>query len=504
MKSLFKDTMVYGISTVFGKFLNWMLTFLYARILLIPQFGVMSNIYAWTALFMIVLTYGMETGFFRFVNKSDEPKKVYSTALWSLGITSVLFVFLLWAFLPQIGSFIDIGSHSEYIIIMGIVVALDAFMSIPLAYLRYACRPWRFFFVRMSFIGITVLSTFLLFVVVPYFFPNTISEGAFLSIENRLTWLFVINLGANIIQLLMLMPEIKKAGVCFDKSILKKMVSYSWPILLLGLAGSFNNQADKILFPKMFDNISEGNYHLGIYSACYKLALVMVLFTQAFRYAYDPFIFAQTKNDPKSSKKGYSLSMKYYVISTLFIFMCVMTSMDILKHFVPHTYYGGLVVVPYVMAGQLMFGVYFNLAVWYKVTDRTYWGAILSIIGCSITSIIIYFFAVSYGFMACAIASVVSNAVIMIVSYALGQYYYKIDYQLSLLVKYVGITIIAYILQVLSDNYILGVGSIIVKWFILLLYICALLYMEIKYNGNNKILSKLSFLNKYVSGNKCE
>lgn len=497
MKSLLKDTMVYGISTVLGKFLNWMLTFLYARVLLIPQFGSMSNIYAWTAILMIVLTYGMETGFFRFVNKSEEPRKVYSTALWSLGITSFLFLLLIWMLLPKISVFLQIGDHSEYVFVMAIVVALDAFMSIPLAYLRYACRPWRFFFVRMTFIGITVLSTFVLFVVVPYIFPTTVCEGSFLHIDNRLSLVFYINLGANIVQLLMLMPEIRKAGLHFDKSILKKMLSYSLPILLLGLAGSFNNQADKILFPKMFQDISHGNYLLGIYSACYKLALVMVLFTQAFRYAYDPFIFAQTKNDPDSSKKGYSISMKYYIISTLLIFMGIMTSMDFLKYFVPSSYYDGLVVVPYVMAGQMMFGIYFNLAVWYKVTDRTVWGAVLSLVGCSITSLIIYLFAFRYGFMACALASVVSNAVIMVLSYVLGQHYYKIDYQLPLIAKYVVLTFVAYMLQFFSDRYIGGVVSIVFKWLILLLYICVILFMEIKYDGSMKILlSKISFFNR--------
>lgn len=502
MRSLLKDTMVYGISTTVGKFLNWLLTFLYARVLLISQFGEMSNLYAWTAIFMIILTYGMETGFFRFANKRNDPMRVYSTTLWTIGTTSILFFILLCVFLPQISEFLELSDHKEYVLAMGGVVALDAFMSIPLAYLRYASKAWKFFYIRMSFIGITILSTVVIFVVLPWLSPSLSINGAPLSIENRLKWVFLINLGSNVIQLILLMPYVLQAGRTFDIKILKDMLAYSWPMLLLGLAGSFNNQADKILFPRMFDNIQEGNYQLGIYSACYKLALVMVLFTQAFRYAYDPFVYSQTKNGDHNGKDKYSLAMRYYVISTLLIFLFVMTSMDFLKYFVPESYYGGLSVVPYIMVGQLMFGVYSNLSVWYKVTDRTVYGALFSIIGCTITSAVIYFFAVRWGSMACAWASVISNAIIMSLSYIIGQRFYKINYNLNILAKYVVLTAVAVALQYCFAQYFPTYLSIMLKWMILVLYVMAIVKLELKKGSISAVCSKVPFFRKFLRNNR--
>ena len=229
--------------------------------------------------------------------------------------------------------------------------------------------------------------------------------------------------------------------------LLREMLSYAFPILLLGLAGNFNNQADKILFPMLFDDARYAHTQLGIYGACYKLAVVMVLFTQAFRYAYDPFIFAEKKKDDASARRAYSSAMTYYVLFTLFIFLAVVSYMDVLKLLIRPAYYPGLSVVPWIMAGQLMFGVYFNLSLWYKVTDRTYWGGILSVLGCALTVLIIVVLAPRYGFMACAWASVIANGGVMLFSYFLGQKYYPVDYELRKLGGYVLLTSLCYGLE---------------------------------------------------------
>ena len=432
---------------MFGRFLNWLLTFVYVRILLPEEFGQMTNLYAWTAILMILLTYGMETAFFRFANKHEQPADVYTTTLWSLGISSLLFVLLGWMFLDPLAASLHVAEHKDLLSCLLIIVASDAFMAIPLGYLRYEQRPWWFMTVRMSFVFSTIILTLFAFYGVP-----ALSEYVPLLSElqpraHALQYIFGINLVSNGLQFLLLLPTLRKATGHFDASLLREMLRYALPMLLLGLAGNFNNQADKILFPLLFDDPHYANGQLGIYGACYKLAVVMVLFTQAFRYAYDPFIFAEKKKGEEAARHAYSSSMTYYVLFTLFIFLAVMSYIDGLKLLIVPAYYPGLTVVPWIMAGQLMFGVYFNLSLWYKVTDRTHWGAILSIVGCALTVLLIVLLAPRYGFMACAWASVVANGGVMLISYILGQHYYPVSYDLRRLALYTLLTIILYGMQ---------------------------------------------------------
>lgn len=442
IKSLMKDTAVYGLSTILVRLLNWLMTIVYVRALPhTSDFGNMTNLYAWTALAMIVLTYGMETGFFRFVNKSDRPKEVYSTTLWSLGFTSTLFVLLGLFFLTPISTSMGYAQHPEYVGLLLVIVAMDAFMAIPLAYLRYANRPWRFMLIRLTFIILTIILTLFFLFLCPRIYavhPEWVSS--FYRPNYELGYVFIINFICNLVQMLMLFPHWRHAGFTFRPDILRRMLAYSFPILLLGLAGSFNNQADKILFPMLFDDPTVGKAQLGIYGACYKLAIIMVMFTQAFRYAYDPFVFAKTKDKESEGKEAYASAMKYFIIFACFIYLGVMAYMDILKHFVSPAYYGGLKVVPFAMLGQLMFGIYFNLSLWYKVTDRTIWGALFSLLGCLTTVLIIIIGTPSYGFMACAWASVISNGFIMLLSYFVGRHYYPVPYHLGNAGMYVGLT----------------------------------------------------------------
>ena len=447
LTSLIKDTAVYGLSSMFGRFLNWLLTFVYVRVLLTEEFGQMTNLYAWTAILMILLTYGMETAFFRFANKHEQPADVYTTTLWSLGISSLLFVLLGWMFLDPLAASLHVAEHKDLLSCLLIIVASDAFMAIPLGYLRYEQRPWWFMTVRMSFVFSTIILTLFAFYGVP-----ALSEYVPLLSElqpraHALQYIFGINLVSNGLQFLLLLPTLRKATGHFDASLLREMLRYALPMLLLGLAGNFNNQADKILFPLLFDDPHYANGQLGIYGACYKLAVVMVLFTQAFRYAYDPFIFAEKKKGEEAARRAYSSSMTYYVLFTLFIFLAVMSYIDVLKLLIAPAYYPGLTVVPWIMAGQLMFGVYFNLSLWYKVTDRTHWGAILSIVGCALTVLLIVLFAPRYGFMACAWASVVANGGVMLISYILGQRYYPVSYDLPRLALYTLLTVVLYAVQ---------------------------------------------------------
>ena len=493
LTSLIKDTAVYGLSSMFGRFLNWLLTFVYVRVLLTEEFGQMTNLYAWTAILMILLTYGMETAFFRFANKHEQPADVYTTTLWSLGISSLLFVLLGWMFLDPLAASLHVAEHKDLLSCLLIIVASDAFMAIPLGYLRYEQRPWWFMTVRMSFVFSTIILTLFAFYGVP-----ALSEYVPLLSElqpraHALQYIFGINLVSNGLQFLLLLPTLRKATGHFDASLLREMLRYALPMLLLGLAGNFNNQADKILFPLLFDDPHYANGQLGIYGACYKLAVVMVLFTQAFRYAYDPFIFAEKKKGEEAARHAYSSSMTYYVLFTLFIFLAVMSYIDGLKLLIAPAYYPGLTVVPWIMAGQLMFGVYFNLSLWYKVTDRTHWGAILSIVACALTVLLIVLLAPRYGFMACAWASVVANGGVMLVSYFLGQHYYPVQYQLKKLMGYTLLTALLYGMMTFGATSFAGspLLQLSINSLLLLLFVGIVLRLEVPRTAISMLRQKL-------------
>lgn len=441
--SLLKDTAVYGVSSVLGRFLNWLLTYVYTRVLLEDEFGRMTNLYAWVALLVIILTYGMETAFFRFANKHDRPGLVYSTTLGAIATTTTAFAIIGWLLLPDLTRWLGVvGSEPLVSMLIGII-ALDVLCAIPLGYLRYAGRPWRFMGVRMSFIGLTIGLTLATFYIVPHLAEAYPSLLGWYDPRHGLYYIFGINLIGNVVQLLLLLPTIRRAEWAFSWELLGQMLRYGWPLLLLGLVGSFNNQADKIIFPLLFDDPLEGQAQLGIYSACYKLAIVIVLFTQAFRYAYDPYIFARAKEGGEVAKDAYAQALKSYTLFVLCVFVAVLSMLDIVKLFIAPSYHGGLGAVGPVMVGQMMFGIYYNLSTWYKVTDRTHWGAILSLLGALSTVLIIVLGAKTYGFMACAWASVISNGLIMLLSYWLGQRYYPIRYPLAELGGYVALATLA-------------------------------------------------------------
>ncbi|MDY5858526.1 MAG: oligosaccharide flippase family protein [Porphyromonas sp.] len=454
LKSLVKDTAIYGISSMFGRFLNWLLVAVYARVLLPAEMGQMTQLYALTAVLMVFLTYGMETAFFRYVNKSEQPQRVYGTTLMMLGASSLVFALGGIASLDWLTSLFDFDtggtSRTTAELLVGAIIlitALDAFCAIPLGYLRYAQRPFRFMAVRMGFVLFTVVATLLAFYVLPQW----------VSLDMRVYALPIIlgiNLVGCLLQLVMLLPTFRFAEWHFDAGMARAMLGYGWPILLMGIVGIFSGQADKLIFPLLYDDPLVGKVQLGIYSACYKIAVVMMLFTQAFRYAYDPFVFAKAKEGGESAKRAYAEAMRYYVLFTLFIFLGVMSILDLLKHFVTPEYYAGLPVVPLVMLGMLMNGVYFNLSVWYKVTDRTKWGAYFSIFGATVSLLWIVLATPYMGFMACAWAAVGSNALIMLASYFVGQRYYPVRYPLGAIAGYTALALSLWGIQELFADYV--------------------------------------------------
>jgi len=468
IKSLAKDTAIYGISSIVGKFLNWGLTPMYTRVLPKEDYGIITNLYGWTAFLLVLLTYGMETGFFRFANKAEgESNRVYSTTLISIGGSTLLFLALTLPFSGGIASLLSIGNFPEYVTMLLIIVAMDALSAIPFAYLRYKKRPIRFASLKMLFIFLNIVLNIFFLVSCPSIHkshPELISW--FYRPDFGAGYVLVANLIATLIGLLALIPQLVGFKYELDKELLVRMLKYSFPLLILGLAGIVSQTADKIFFPFLYPNEAIAMEELGVYGANFKIAVVMVMFTQAFRFAYEPFVFSRNKGE--DSKKLYADAMKYFIIISLLIFLGIMFYMDLLKYIVDPSYFEGLRVVPIVMIGQAFFGIYFNLSIWYKLIDETQWGAWFSVIGSSIIVLGNVLYVPVYGYIACAWATVVGYAIIMVISYFFGQKKYPIQYDLKGAAIYTLLSVVLYLaylyvdFQVMAYNLIFRTGLLAV------------------------------------------
>lgn len=445
MKSLAKDTAIYGLSSIIGKFVSWCLVPVYTQVLTTGEYGVVTNIYAFTALIGVILTFGMETGFFRFVNKGeDKPMAVYSTSLLFVGAMSAGFLLLSLLFLRPISSFLEYSDHPDYIAWMAIIISIDAFMSIPSAYLRYQKRPVRFAIVKLGGIFTTIFFTIFFLLICPRIYAvNPSLIDWFYDPGYKGGYVFVANIIGSTVALLLLLPQLVGFKYSVNKDLLNRMLRYSFPLVILGIAGILNQVVDKILYPYLFDDKEYALQQLGIYSACSKLAVIMMMFTQAFRFAFEPFIFA--KNKEGDNHKAYTEAMKYFIIFSLIIFLGVMFYLDIIKYFIRSAqYYEGLNVVSIIMIGYIFFGIYFNLSFWYKMIDKTYFGAIFSIVGCAITISLNVIFVPRYGYIASAWATLICNLVMMLLSYYFERKYRPIPYDMKSIGLYFGLAMLLY------------------------------------------------------------
>ena len=447
LKSLAKDTAIYGLSSIVGRFLNYLLVPLYTAKLSAASggYGVITNVYAYTALLMVILTYGMETTFFRFANKEEEnPQTVYTTTLISVGFTSLMFIALVLLFINPISAFMGYADHQSYIWVMAITVAIDAFQCIPFAYLRYKKRPIKFAALKLLNIFMAIVLNIVFFLVLPSIYESSGGTGFISAIYDPTVgagYAFYVNLFCSAILTFFFWRELVAQKYSFSKALLRRMLSYSWPILVLGIAGILNQTADKILFPYIYKG-SDAHSQLGIYGAASKIAMIMAMITQAFRYAYEPFVFGKSKD--KDNRETYAKAMKYFIIFTLLAFLVVVGYMDVLRHIIGRDYWDGLRVVPIVMAAEIMMGVYFNLSFWYKLIDKTIWGAYFSGAGCAVLIAVNVIFVPRYGYMACAWAGFAGYATAMVLSYFVGQRKYPIAYPMKDISVYVLITVVLY------------------------------------------------------------
>ena len=435
LKSLAKDTAIYGLSSIVGRFLNYLLVPLYTHYM--PKasgdYGVSTNVYAYVALILVLLTFGMETTLFRFANDDrlnpeigrKHGDTVFSTVMAVVGSLTVVFLLLVFGFIDPISDALGYAEHPEYLQMMAAVVAMDALQAIPFSYLRYQKRAIRFASLKLLFIALNITLNVFYFVVLG---------------KTSVYYVFFINLLCTGFISLLFIPDLVKVYWHFDGALLKRMLSYSWPILILGIAGILNQVADKIIFPLVYPDQSQANVELGIYGSCVKIAMIMAMITQAFRYAYEPIVFAKSKDADKT--EYYASAMKYFLIFTLLAFLCVIGWMPLLQYIIGEEYREGLGVVPVVMAAEIMMGVYFNLSFWYKLIDKTIYGAWFSLAGCAVLFAVNILFIPRYGYWACAWGGVAGYGTAMVLSYVVGQKKNPIPYPMRSIAMYVLMTVI--------------------------------------------------------------
>ncbi len=480
LKSLLKDTAIYGISSIAGRFVNYLLVPIetYAWAAGGGQFGVITNVYSYIGILIIALTFGMETTFFRFANKEGEnARMVYSTALRMVGAVALVFALLVLAFLKPLTAAMGYADHAWYIGTMAVCVAVDAWTSIMFDYLRYQHKPWKFMALKLAniFINVALVGTFLF--VLPHFglyVPGLYDADGTPDVGI----VFYVNLFVSAVTVLLLSREMWGVAYGFDKALCRRMLSYTWPMLILGIAGQLNQSASTILFPYFFDgSVSEAHAQLGIYGATIKIAMIMVIITQAFRFAYEPFVFGNKDTDKKDT---YAKVMKFYIIFTLFAYLAVIGYMDILRHIVARSYWEGLRVVPIVMAAEIMFGIYFNLSFWYKLTDRTIWGAWFSLLGCVVLIAIDVLFIPRFSYMACAWAGFAAYGICMVTSYFFGQKYYPIHYPLRDIAFYVVLALVLFAAMTWGNAHLGTWASLGVNTLLLLVYLATVVMKDLR------------------------
>lgn len=425
LKALAKDTAIYGLSSIVGRFLNYLLVPLYTHVISAASggYGVVTNLYAYTALLLVVLTFGMETTFFRFMNdEKEEHDTVFSVAFGVIALLTSVFLGLVFGFSSSVSSALGYADNPEYVQLMASVVALDALQALPFSHLRYQRKAIRFASLKLLFIAMNIGLNLLFFLVLGY---------------RDVFWVFALNLVCTGVITFFFIPDVLRIRWKFDWSLLRRMLSYSWPILVLGIMGILNQAADKMIFTLVYPDASVAKVELGIYGSCVKVAMIMAMITQAFRYAYEPIVFAKSKDSDKA--EYYALGMKYFVIFTLLAFLAVMGYLPLLRYMVGSDYWAGLRVIPIVMAAEIMMGIYFNLSFWYKLIDKTYYGALFSLAGCIVLLAVNLWGIPRYSYMACAWGGFAGYGTAMLLSYIVGQRLYPIPYPLRSLAGYTAI-----------------------------------------------------------------
>jgi len=446
IRKLAGQTLIYGFGTIVPRFLNYaVLTPFYTRIFKLGEYGVVTELYAWIAMVMVILTYGMETTYFRFIKKEKNKEQVYSTSLVSLFVTSALFVIAVNLFIHPVSAFLNYSAHSEYIRMFSWIVAIDAFSAIPFAYLRGNNRPIVFSAIKVANVLVTLAMVFFFFTVAPELLKN--GNTIILKVYNPdfgVGYVFLANLIGSGFTLICLTPFLWRIKPRFDSSLWRRMINYSWPLMIGGFAGSFNDMLDKILLRRIIGGDTALDT-VGEYGAGYKVGVLMSLFIQMYRFAAEPFFFERAGN--KDAKATYAITMKYFVIVALILYLVMNLYIEGVQIIIGPSFRESLFVVPIISMGYFLFGIFVNQSIWYKIEDKTIYGVYLTLLGAGITVLINVIFIPVYGYAASAWAHVACYLAMVVVSFIIGQKHYPVDYDLKGIIGY---SFIAVLLVILS------------------------------------------------------
>ena len=435
IKQLAGQTAIYGVSSILGRVFNYLLTPLYTYSFVQEKYGEVSEMYAYVAFFIVLLTFGMETAFFKFSSSEDNKSKVYNTAFTSVIFTSVTFILFGLIFTQSIADFIGYASRPDFVVYFAFILGIDAFCSIPLASLRQQNKAKRFAIINLTNIGVTIFFNLLFIAFAKTNFDNenhTAIVDFLYKPEIGVAYVFLANLLASIVKLLMLLPEVIKLRWELDYKMLKTMVIYSFPIMIAGFAGIINETFDRLLIRRIIEpeqGVVYAKEQVAIYSGVYKLAILISLFIQAFRYAAEPFFFAQEKQ--KDSKTIYAKVMNYFVLAVSIMFLFVLFYLDIFKYFLAPSYWVGLKIVPILLFANIFLGIYYNQSIWYKLSGQTKFGAYIAIGGALLTIGLNILLIPMLGYVASAWTTFIVYGGMMVASYFLGQKHYPIPYNLK-------------------------------------------------------------------------
>jgi O-antigen/teichoic acid export membrane protein len=452
LKKLAGQTAVYGLSSIVGRFLNYLLVPIYTRVFEgqagVAEYGVSTYFYSIAAFGAVVFTYGMETAFFRFAQKDGEkPEKVFATATWSLILSSVFLSLMMFIFSNSWANWAGYEGKGAYFSIFAVIFAADTVTTIPFAWLRKQNEATRFVTLRLMSIGVNIGLNLLCYVVLPFLVTKGLGQPLDLSVR----WMFIANMLSSLVVLPFFKKEFQMLRFGFDKILWRKMFDYAYPVIFMGLAGMINETFDRILLKKLLPDPSTADYEIGIYGAVYKLSIIMTLFIQAFRFAAEPFFFAQAKG--QDAKSTYARVLQYFILVCSVIFVSVLLFLDVFKNFIGNSYHSGLKVVPILLLANLFLGAYYNLSIWYKLTDKTRLGALVSIVGALITLILNYLWIPHFGYVGSAWATLICYFSMAAISFFLGQHYYPVPYRTQRILSYLALALTTYILsELIRDN----------------------------------------------------
>ncbi len=478
LKRLAGQTAIYGLPTIAGRVLNYLLVPLYTRVLITSEYGVVTEFYAYVAFLYVLLGYGMETAFFRFSKTEESGNTVFSTSLLSILSTTIIFLVIAVVFSGEIASFMGYASHPEYIIWFSFILGFDAVCAIPFAQLRQQGKAARFSMIRGINIAINI-GLNLFFILFCPFALRTWGSSTILELiydpQIGVGYIFISNLIASSITFLVLIPVAKDIKLKFDPVLWKQMLIYAWPLLILGLAGIVNETIDRILLKHLLPSGSDPMAQLGIYGACYKISILMTLFIQTYKYAAEPFFFEQMKN--QDAKLLYARLMNYFVAVCGLIFVTIMLHLDIVILLVGKEFREGAPVIPILLLANLFLGIFYNLSVWFKITGKTFHGAMVAVFGMIVTLALNFLLIPGMGYLGAAWATFACYAGMMIISYLLGRRYYPVPYNIPRITSYIILAVILYYLSTIFrfENH---VTARVMNFLFLMVYIAAALIAE--------------------------